>query len=151
MAIRCTRTIPPPFPFPPPRCPSRSASTCPCGVGADKRFSIDPGGLFRADDFVSGWVCQSSYVGCKPGTDAAIQLPLPPPPFRAAWWQPTLLILVAWVRLVWNVEHGADYDCDFCLLPFSAPCAALDLLDRTTLTPNAFGCNSTFYETTLFE
>jgi len=81
----------------------------------------------------------------------AIQLLLPPPPFKAAWWQPTLLILVAWVQIVCNVKLGTDYDCDFRLLPFSAPCAALNVLDRTTLTPNAFGRNSTIYETTFFE
>ncbi|MBC2708291.1 MAG: hypothetical protein HF977_11340 [ANME-2 cluster archaeon] len=61
-----------------------------------------------------------------------------------------MLILVAWVRIVWNVKQGADYDWDFCLPPFFAPCADLNVLDRTTLTPNAFGCNSTFYKTTLF-
>jgi len=47
----------------------------------------------------------------------AIQLTLPPQPVRAAWWQPTLLIHVAWVQRVRNVKQGADYECDSCFLP----------------------------------
>ncbi|MDF1531380.1 MAG: hypothetical protein P1P72_03520, partial [ANME-2 cluster archaeon] len=42
-----------------------------------------------------------------PGVGVTIQLTLPPLPARAAWWQPTLLIHVAWVRRVWNEKQGA--------------------------------------------
>jgi len=52
--------------------------------------------------------------GYVPGVGVAIQLTLPPQPFRAAWWQSTLFIHVAWVRRVRNVKQGADYECDFC-------------------------------------
>ena len=48
------------------------------------------------------------------GVGVAIQLILPPLPLRAAWWQPTLLIHVAWVRRVKNEKQGDDYGCDFC-------------------------------------
>jgi len=59
----------------------------------------------------SGDGCLGGYV---PGVGVAIQLTLPPQPFRAAWWQPTLFIHVAWVRRVKNVKQGADNECDSC-------------------------------------
>jgi len=58
---------------------------------------------------------------------AAIQLPLPPQPVRAAWWQPALLIHVAWVRRVRNEKQGADYECDSCC-PFRFTHAGCPLL-----------------------
>ena len=57
MPIICTITIPPPLASPLPGCPSRYAPPALVVWGASKRFSIDPGGLFRADDFVFRWVC----------------------------------------------------------------------------------------------
>ena len=55
-------------------------------------------------DYSAGFGCEvemDAWVGgYVPGVGVAIQLTLPPQPFRAAWRQPTLLIHVAWVRRV---------------------------------------------------
>ena len=84
------------------RVPVPVRSTSPCGVGASRRFSIIPAG-FGCEVGIDAWV--GGYV---PVVGVAIQLTLPPQPFRAAWWQPTLLIHVAWVRRVRNEKQGAD-------------------------------------------
>ena len=59
-----------------------------------------------------GFSILSAGFGCEAGMDAwvgvAIQMILPPQPVRAAWWQPTLLIHVAWVRRVRNAKQVAN-------------------------------------------
>jgi len=53
------------------------------------------------------------------GVGVTIQLTLPPTTKRAAWWQPALLLHVAWIRRVRNEIQGADYECDSCC-PFGS-------------------------------
>jgi len=45
-----------------------------------------------------------TWCGCD------YSLTVSPLPVRAAWWQPTLLIHVAWVRRVSNEKQGAPLD-----------------------------------------
>ena len=66
----------------------------------------------NGDECLGGWVQVGR--GYVPGVGVAIQMTLPPQPVRAAWWQPTLLIHVAWVRRVRNVKQGAENEYDFC-------------------------------------
>jgi hypothetical protein len=80
----------------------------PLWYGGWRRFLIIPAG-FGCEVGMDAWV--GGYV---PGVGVAIQLTLPPQPFRAAWWQLTLLIHVAWVRRVRNVKQGVDNECDSC-------------------------------------
>ena len=83
-----------------------------CG-GLAGAFRLFCGLLVRSGDgCLGGWLQVGR--GYVPGVGVAIQMTLPPQPVRAAWWQPTLLIHVAWVRRVRNVKQGDDYVCDFC-------------------------------------
>ena len=58
-----------------------------------------------------------------------IQLTLPPQPVRAAWWQSTLLIDVAWVWKVKTVKPGADCEFDSCPLLHGYLCGGGHALD----------------------
>jgi len=49
-----------------------------------------------------------------PGVGVTIQLTLPPPTKRAAWWQPAFWIYVARVWKIRNEKQVKDYGCDFC-------------------------------------
>ena len=120
------------------RVPPSVCSARPCGEGGGRRFSLIPAG-FGCEVGIDAWVggCRwgSGYV---PGVGVAIQMTLPPQPVRAAWWQPTLLIHVAWVRRVRNVKQGAENECKSPLAILHSY-VALELLDRKNLNPNAFG------------
>ncbi len=48
--------------------------------------------------------------GMQTGCGCCYSTTLPPQPVRAAWWQSTLLIHVARVRIVRNVKQGAHPD-----------------------------------------
>jgi len=78
--------------------------------GLEALFDSSCGLLVRSGDGCwDGWICArcGCWCWCYYSTDPATAA------HRMAWWQPTLLIHVAWVWRIRDEKQGNDYGYDF--------------------------------------